>query len=556
MYLDDSVYLGLADSGRVCMALGMANRHGLIAGASGTGKTITMKVMAESFSDAGVPVFLCDIKGDVSGLAEPGTPGEGMDRRIDKFGVRGSFRYTGYPVTFWDVYQEGGHPIRAAISDMGPELLSRILSLSPAQEGVLNIIFRVADDHGLLLTDMKDLKAMISYVSEHRAELLGEYGNITTQSLGGITRSLIPLEAQGGDLFFGEPWLDIMDLIRTAEDGRGVINLLDCVKLARNPKLYATFLLWLMSELFERLPEAGDLDKPRLVFFFDEAHMLFSDAPKLLVQKIEQMVKLIRSKGVGVYFVTQSPGDIPDSVLAQLSGRVQHALRAYTPAEQKAVRAAANSLRPNPAFKSDEVIMELGVGEALVSLLDEKGVPSVTQRVSVICPQSLMAPCSDAARRACMAADGMDRYDEATDSETAYELLTQKQEADDRRAALDAERAALEKERAAFEAQRKKETDAEEKKRQREEEAAERKRIREEEAAEKRRQREEEAELRKKEREAEAAARKKEKEEERRQAEAEKKVERRKAAIERQIINTGGQIIKRGLMNTIFGGRR
>lgn len=545
MYLDDSVYLGLADGQRVTMALGMANRHGLIAGASGTGKTITMKVLAESFSDAGVPVFLCDIKGDVSGLAEPGVQSESMEKRIDKFGLRDSFRYCSYPVAFWDVYQENGHPVRAAVSDMGPELLARILSLTPAQEGVLNIVFRVADDHGLLLTDMKDLKAMLAYVGEHRSELLSGYGNISAQSLGGITRALIPLEAQGGELFFGEPWLDIMDLIRTAEDGRGIINLLDCVRLARSPKLYATFLLWLMSELFERLPEAGDLEKPRLVFFFDEAHMLFSDAPRLLVQKIEQMVKLIRSKGVGVYFVTQSPSDIPDTVLAQLSGRIQHALRAYTPAEQKAVRAAANSMRPNPAFKAEEVIMELGVGEALVSLLDENGIPGITQRVSIICPQSLMSPCSDQARRSCMARDGMDRYDEATDSDTAYELLARQRESDDRRAALDAEREALEKEKAAFEAQKQKESDA-----------AERKRLREEEAAEKRRQREEEAAERKKEREEEAAKRKQERDEERKQAAYDRKVERRKAAIERQIINTGGQILKRGLMNTIFGGKR
>ncbi|MBQ9407846.1 MAG: DUF853 family protein, partial [Clostridia bacterium] len=378
MYMDKQLYLGLEDGERVVMPLGMANRHGLIAGASGTGKTITMKMMAESFSDAGVPVFLCDIKGDVSGLAEPGAQSAGMEKRIDKFGLREVFAYRSYPVSFWDVYQEGGHPVRATVSDMGPELLARILELTPAQEGVLNIVFRVADDNGLLLTDLKDLRAILGYVDEHRKELLTNYGNVSSQSLGGITRALLPLEAQGGELFFGEPDLDITDLIRTDGEGRGVINLMDCVKLSRSPKLYATFLLWLMSELFERLPEAGDLEKPRLVFFFDEAHLLFTDAPKLLVQKIEQLVRLIRSKGVGVYFVTQSPGDIPDSVLAQLSGRIQHALRAYTPAEQKAVRAAANSMRPNPAFKSEEVILELGVGEALVSLLDENGVPGIT----------------------------------------------------------------------------------------------------------------------------------------------------------------------------------
>jgi len=523
MYTENGVYLGLADDRRVTLALRMANRHGLIAGASGTGKTVTMKVLAESFSDAGVPVFLCDIKGDVSGLAEPGEASEGMEKRIDRFGLRDTFRYQSYPVTFWDVYQEAGHPVRAAVSDMGPELLSRILGLSSAQEGVLNIVFRAADDHGLILTDLKDLKAMLRYVGEHRSELLMDYGNVSAQSLGGVTRALLPLEAQGGELFFGEPGLDITDLIRTDADGRGAVNLLDCVKLARSPKLYATFLLWLMSELFERLPEVGDLEKPKLVFFFDEAHLLFSDAPKLLVQKIEQMVKLIRSKGVGVWFVTQSPGDIPDGVLAQLSGRIQHALRAYTPAEQKAVRAAANSMRPNPAFRTEDVITGLGVGEALVSLLDEDGVPGVTERAKIVCPQSLMAPCAEQTRAERMACDGMAKYDEATDSDSAYELLGRQNEEDERRAALERERAALEKERADFEAQKQKAAEAAEKKREKEEAAAEKKR---------------------------------QKEEERRQAAYEKKVERRKAQIERQIISTGAQIVRRGLMNTIFGGRR
>ena len=347
MYVNEQFYLGLSDGQRVNMALNMANRHGLIAGASGTGKTITMKVMAESFSDAGVPVFLCDVKGDVSGLAMAGVPSSGMEKRINKFGLQDSFCYTSYPTTFWDIYQSAGHPIRATVSDMGPDLLSRILGLTEAQEGVLNIAFRIADDNQLNLIDLKDLRAMLTFLDEHKKEYTMTYGNITTQSLGGILRALLPLEAQGGDLFFGEPALDINDWIRTV-DGRGMINLLDCVQLVQNPTLYASFLLWMMSELFELLPEAGDMDKPKLVFFFDEAHLLFNGAPKVLVQKIEQVVKLIRSKGVGIYFVTQSPSDIPDSVLAQLSNRVQHALRAYTPAEQKAVRAAAQSMRPNP----------------------------------------------------------------------------------------------------------------------------------------------------------------------------------------------------------------
>jgi len=331
MYTTDGIYLGLADGQRINLPLSMCNRHGLITGASGTGKTVTMKVLTESFSDAGVPVFLCDVKGDVSGLCAPGEQNEGMEKRIDKFGIRDIFSYRSYPVTFWDIFGEKGHPVRGTVSDIGPELLSRILGLTPAQEGVMNIIFRIADDNALSLIDLKDLYAMISYVGEHKADFSAKYGNIAQQSLGGIQRAILPLENQGGDLFLGEPALDIHDWIRTDSEGHGMINLLDCVKLVQSPTLYATFLLWLMSELFEELPEVGDLDKPKLVFFFDEAHLLFSDAPKALVQKIEQVVKLIRSKGVGIYFVTQSPSDIPDSVLAQLSNRVQHALRAYTP---------------------------------------------------------------------------------------------------------------------------------------------------------------------------------------------------------------------------------
>ena len=512
MYTEQGIYLGLADGSRVNMALNMANRHGLIAGASGTGKTITMKVMAESFSDAGVPVFLCDIKGDVSGLAEPGEQSAGMEKRIDKFGLRDVFQYRPYPVVFWDVYQEAGHPVRAAVSDMGPDLLSRILGLTPAQQGVLNIVFRIADDNGLLLTDLKDLRALLGYVGEHRAEYLTTYGNVTAQSLGGILRALLPLEDQGGGLFFGEPDLDILDLMRTDSSGRGIINLLDCVRLSRSPTLYATFLLWLMSELFERLPEAGDLEKPKLVFFFDEAHLLFSDAPKVLVQKIEQVVRLIRSKGVGIYFVTQSPGDIPDSVLAQLSNRVQHALRAYTPAEQKAVRAAAQAFRANPDFKTEDTITALGVGEALISLLDENGVPGIVQKTAVVCPQSRMAPCDAATRDAVRAADGMEKYDVSVDNDSAYEELERRKADAEFQSKLDAERAALEKEKAEFE---------------------ERKR-REEEAAEKKRQ----------------------KEAEKQQAAYDKAVQRRKAQFERQLINTGGQILKRGLMNTLFGGRK
>lgn len=519
MYTDGQIYMGLADGQRVNMQLAMANRHGLIAGASGTGKTITMKAMAESFSDAGVPVFLCDVKGDVSGLAEPGVASESMEKRIDKFGIREAFSYKAYPVCFWDIYQESGHPVRATISDIGPDILSRILGLTATQEGVLNIIFKIADDRGLLLIDLKDLRTTINYVAEHRDEYTLSYGNMSTQSLGSIVRALLPLETQGGDQFFGEPDLDIFDWIRTDVYGKGMVNILDCVKLVQNPTLYASFLLWMMAELFEKLPEAGDLEKPKLVFFFDEAHMLFSDAPKVLVQKIEQVVKLVRSKGVGIYFVTQSPSDIPDPVLAQLSNRVQHALRAYTPSEQKAVKVAAQSFRVNPAFKAEDVIMELGVGEALTSFLDEKGVPGMAQRTSIICPQSLMGPVDEATRRGLMARDGMSRYDQAYDGTSAYEVLTGEREQEAERAQLEAERAQLEKDQKAFEAQKAKEEAAAQKQREKAEEDARKKKEKEEAAAQKKR---------------------------------EQANERRKNQIERQLINTGMQVVKRGILNTLF----
>ncbi|MBQ9349156.1 MAG: DUF853 family protein, partial [Oscillibacter sp.] len=525
MLTEQGIYIGLAGEERVVLPLNMANRHGLITGASGTGKTVTMKVLAEDFSDAGVPVFLCDMKGDVSGLAVPGAPSEKMEARIDRFGIRDRFSYAAYPVVFWDVFQEAGHPVRATVSDMGPDLLSRILGLTAAQESVLNLVFRIADDHGLLLLDLKDLRTTLQFVGENRAEFSAEYGAVAPVTLQGILRALSPLETQGGDLFFGEPALDIQDWIRTDGQGRGIINLLDCVKLSRSPRLYAVFLLWMLSELFERLPEAGDLDKPKLLFFFDEAHMLFRDAPKVLVQKIEQLVRLIRSKGVGVYFVTQSPGDLPDMVLSQLSHRIQHALRAYTPAEQKAVRAAAASLRPNPAFRAEEVINELGVGEALISLLDETGVPGVVQRAAVLCPRSLMAPADQGVRLDLIAADGMDKYDLSVDNVSAYEVLHERRESAGQAASAAAERAALERERAAFEAQKakeeaaeqkrqEKEAEAERKRQEREEEAARRKQEREEEAARRKQEREEEAARRKQEREEEAARRKQEREEE------------------------------------------
>ena len=443
------------------------------------------------------------MKGDVAGICAPGQSSEGMEKRIDKFGLRDRFVYQGYPTTFWDVYQEGGHAVRATVSDMGPELLSRILGLTAVQEGILHIVFQIADDKGLLLIDLKDLRAMLTYVNEHRAEYMMTYGNITSQSVAAILRALLPLEQQGGELFFGEPALDIHDWMRTAADGRGMINVLDCVKLVQNPTLYASFLLWMLSELFEILPEAGDLDKPRMVFFFDEAHMLFRDAPTVLLQKVEQTVKLIRSRGVGVYFVTQSPGDIPDTVLAQLSNRVQHALRAYTPAELKAVRAAARAFRPNPAFQAEDAIMELGVGEALTSFLDEAGVPAMVERTKIICPQSLMSVPGPMVRAKVMMHDGMEKYDEFVDNVSAYEVLTAERE--------EVEAAKQEK--------------ADRKAREKEEAQAEKLRLKKEEAERKRKQKLED--------------------------EARRKAERRAAKIESQLISAGGQVLKRGLLGVL-----
>ena len=540
MYENGKIYMGLADDQRVEMCLNMCNRHGLIAGASGTGKTITMKVMAESFSDAGVPVFLCDVKGDVAGICAPGQSSEGMEKRIDKFGLRDIFTYRGYPTTFWDIYQEGGHAVRATVSEMGPELLSRILGLTPAQEGILHIVFRIADDKGLLLIDLKDLRAMLTYVNEHRAEYMMTYGNITPQSVAAILRALLPLEQQGGELFFGEPALEIQDWMRTDAEGRGMINVLDCVKLVQNPTLYASFLLWMLSELFESLPEAGDLDKPKLVFFFDEAHMLFRDAPNVLLQKIEQTVKLIRSRGVGVYFVTQSPSDIPDSVLAQLSNRVQHALRAYTPAELKAVRVAAQAFRANPAFQAEDAIMELGVGEALTSFLDEKGVPTMVQRTKIICPQSLMAAPEPMVRAKVLMHDGMEKYDDSVDNTSAYEVLSEEAVAAEAAKQAEAERKAQEKAAAEQEKQRLKEEEADRKRQQKLEDEERKRRQKLEDEARRRQQKLEDEERHKAERQQEKAA-----------AEAKRKAERLQAKIETQLISAGGQILKRGLMGVL-----
>lgn len=401
----------------------MANRHGLIAGATGTGKTITMKVLAESFSDAGVPVFFSDVKGDLSGMCRPGEDSADMRGRITRFGI-GDFEYRSYPTRFWDIFGEKGIPVRVTVSGMGPTLLSRLLGLTEVQSGVLNIVFKVADDNGLLLLDLKDLGAMLQYVGDNRAEFTTLYGNVSTASIGAIRRALLAFEEEGGEELFGEPALDIGDWMRTDSNGRGYINILSAARLIQSPTVYATFLLWLLTELFESLPEVGDADKPRMIFFFDEAHLLFDGAPKALVQKLVQVVKLIRSKGVGVYFVTQSPSDIPDDILAQLSNRVQHALRAYTPAEQKAVRAAANAFRANPAFDAQEALMSLGVGEALVSFLDENGIPSVVERAKILPPQSLMGPADESAVRRIINSDEFARkYSEEIDRESAYEII-------------------------------------------------------------------------------------------------------------------------------------
>ncbi len=429
MYQNGMLWIAAGDNGKkICLEPAKANRHGLVAGATGTGKTVTLKVMAESFSEAGVPVFLADIKGDLAGMVKQGTPNENVESRVQRFGIE-DWSYRSYPTRFWDVYGKKGHPLRTTISEMGPLLLSRVLDLNQTQTGILNIAFRVADENGLLLLDVKDLKAILSFVSENAKDLSAEYGNITPQSVNTILRNLLYLEDQGGNVFFGEPAFDVRDWLETTYDGRGWINILHCVELFQSPKLYSTFLLWMLSELYENLPEAGDLAKPRIVFFFDEAHLLFDDAPKILLQKIEQVVRLVRSKGVGVYFVTQSPTDIPGDILAQLGNRVQHALRAYTPAEQKKVRAAADPFRANPEFRTLDAIMELATGEALISFLGDDGAPTPVERAWILPPQSHMGSIEDAEREDALRRDGIgSRYDEMVDRESAYELLAKRAE--------------------------------------------------------------------------------------------------------------------------------
>ena len=401
----------------------LANRHGCITGATGTGKTVTLQTLAQQLSDIGVPVFMADVKGDLSGIGKAGACNVRIKERLDMLGLPEP-EWHGAPVSFWDVYGEQGHPVRATISDLGPLLLARMLNLNDTQQGVLQLVFKIADDNGLLLLDTKDLRAMLQHVGDNAAQFKTEYGNISAASIGAIQRALIGIDEQGGDRFFGEPMLNIDDLLQTDANGRGVVNILTADKLMNAPRLYSTFLLWMLSELFEHLPEVGDLEKPKLVFFFDEAHLLFAEAPKPLLQKIEQVVRLIRSKGVGVYFVTQNPLDIPDTVLGQLGNRVQHALRAYTPRDQKAVQAAAETCRPNPKLDTAQAITDLGVGEALVSFLDEKGRPSIVERAFILPPMSQIGPLTEAERDA-MKAQSMVAgiYDKAVDRESAYEKL-------------------------------------------------------------------------------------------------------------------------------------
>ena len=416
------LYVAHCANGALSITGKMANRHGLIAGATGTGKTVTLQVMAETFCQAGVPCFMADMKGDLSGISQAGKMSGFIEKRLPEFGIENP-EFQSCPVRFFDVFGEQGHPMRATISQMGPQLLSRLMQLNETQDGVLNIVFRIADERGLLLIDLKDLRSMLDWVSQHAKEYTTKYGNISTPTIGAIQRALLQLENQGADKFFGEPSFDIYDLMQT-EDGKGVMNVLAADKLMLQPKLYSTFLLWLMSELYSTLPEVGDLPQPKLVFFFDEAHMLFSDTSKALLDKIEQVIRLIRSKGVGIYFITQSPTDIPENILGQLGNRVQHALRAYTPKDQKAVKAAADTFRANPAFKTDEAIMNLETGEALVSFLDEKGAPNMVERAKILFPLSQIGAITEGQRLDIIKQSRIyGKYDTPIDRESAFEVL-------------------------------------------------------------------------------------------------------------------------------------
>ena len=463
--MGDRIFIGGADmdgegtpNDAQSLLLNRANRHGIVAGATGTGKTVTLQILAEGFAKEGVPVFCADVKGDLSGICVAGSPEHKLHpkliSRAEKIGFE-DYGYEATPTVFWDVFGEKGHPVRTTISDMGPLLLSRLMDLTEAQEGVLTVAFEYADDEGMLLLDLKDLRKLLNHMGEKdvRDALSREYGNVAPASVGAIQRRLLVLDREGAEQFFGEPALDLKDFMRTTRDGRGIVNVLDSTKLINSPRLYSTFLLWLLSQLFEELPEVGDPEKPKMVFFFDEAHLLFNDAPKALMEKIEQVVRLIRSKGVGVFFVTQNPRDLPDSVLAQLGNRIQHALRAYTPSERKGVKAAAQSFRENPDFDAEEVITDLGVGEALVSTLDEKGAPGIVQRTLIRPPSSRLGPATEDERKAEMKTSPVGGlYDDAIDRESAYEILLKREED----AAAAAAKAAKEDEKTLRELEKKK----------------------------------------------------------------------------------------------------
>ena len=556
MFQDSKILLGKAGEENIYIYPKMANRHGLIAGATGTGKTVTLKVLAESFSDCGVPVFLADAKGDLAGMCQPGEDGGTAAERVQKMGLTDlGFRFQSYPSVYWDVYQQRGIPLRTTISEMGPLLLSRILDLNDTQTNILTVVFKIADDENLLLIDTKDLKSMIAFVGDNAKDYALTYGNLARQSLAAITRSIVALEAEGGEMFFGEPALDIKDWIATDSAGKGLINILDCETLMQNPTMYATFMLWMLSELYELLPEAGDLEKPRIVFFFDEAHMLFHNASKNLLTKVEQVVKLIRSKGVGIYFITQSPSDIPDGVLAQLGNKVQHALHAYTPKEQKAAKAASESFRTNPAFDTYDALINLGIGEALVSVLDEAGIPTVVQQAKILPPQSRMGALDDLIRTQQIESSGLYlKYKDFYDRDSAYEFLVRKADLDAQ--ALAEAKAQLEAEKAAA-----REAERAEREAQKEQERAEREALKEQERLEKEALKEQER------LEKEALA-----EEKRRLAEIKKVGSSAIGTIGRQVGKTigkavggsfgqtlGGNVgasIGRGILNTILGGKR
>lgn len=471
MYYNNKIVFADDHGEKIFIEPSMANRHGLIAGATGTGKTITLKVLAESFSEAGVPVFLTDVKGDLSGMIEAGADNADMQERIRKFGLTDmGFTYKSYPSAFWDLYSKEGIPVRTTVSEMGPVLLAKLLDLNDTQASVLSIVFKIADDQRLLLIDIKDLKSMLMYVGEHSREFSQSYGNMPKQSINAVLRSVISFETKGADQFFGEPALNVSDWFAVDHAGYGLMNILDCRQLMQDTTMYSAFLLWFLSELFETLPEVGDTDKPRMVFFFDEAHLLFNNISKALEEKIEQVVKLIRSKGVGIFFCTQNPTDIPSGVLSQLGNRIQHALRAYTPNDEKAVKAAAGSFRANPAFDTRQVLEELGTGEALVSVLDEKGVPKVVRRCNILPPQSLMGPASDEKKQQVTAGSSLYlKYKNVSDRDSAYEFLERQKQQDAVQAetAKQQEQAEKEKQKAREKAEKEKQKEEDREERQR-----------------------------------------------------------------------------------------